>query len=197
MQNLNLRLYHETFGPISDRSARQILKMLGKSLRMAQMATLENFIYSLDLSHSDTRSLIDTLHAHTAEIPAYNVQKLEKGSLSLMVVSGVGLAMLLAEQGQARGLSKTFFRKLGKFLKKDYATETADHAIADLRNRGLGNDIVADEVKVVPDGKDIEVRVELKTAAKRTRHKRRAEPTARSVEAFVKAAAKASPDDDA
>ncbi|NQE64292.1 hypothetical protein [Caulobacter sp. RHG1] len=197
MQNLNLRLHHETFGPISDRSARQILKMLSKSLRMAQMTTLENFIYSLELSHSDTRSLIDTLHGHAAEIPAYNVQKLQKGSLELLVISGVGLVMLLAEHGQSRGLPKTFFRKLGKFLKKDYATETADHAITDLRNRGLGNDVVADDVEVVPDGKDIEVRVELKTAAKRTKHKRRTEPTAKSVDAFVKAAAKASPDDDA
>lgn len=157
MQRLHLHLRHETFADISDRSARQILKSLSKAVRAAQLSDARDFIFSLDLDYSLLRSMEDHLTSEAERIPAYYLERLEKGSLVLWAVVSAGPLAFLAKIGLDRiiddeDLRRDLLEKIQRHL-DTWHQGLLPKILGELRGRGLGSHIEVDDAKVETDGK--------------------------------------------
>jgi hypothetical protein len=147
MQHLYVHLQHDGIEYISDRSARQFLKNLGKAIRSAQVAELRDFISSLDLEYSQLQAMQDQVDNHAELFPAYYVEKLQKGSLTATVLVAMAFIGVFAQQIVVRviedpDLIVEIYEKLRSHIEGLLPWNVGDRIRSELEARGLGSHII-------------------------------------------------------
>lgn len=169
MQELRLTFRHEDFGLISDRSSRQILRQLSKSVRAAQLRELDSFIFQeLNLPYSQLRSLQDRLHNQAESSPAYFLERLEKGSLLLFAVASAALVGVLVKlitdtlSDDADGRREAL-QSLNRYVNTEWGTNVAKRVSEEVEVRGLGSHTIVERTDIIQGDQEVTLKVRLGT----------------------------------
>lgn len=95
MNEFHIRIYHPELQNLSDRTFRQILKRASALIREIQLAEVLNFIDEMELTQPQRQSLRDSVISSMETVPAYYVEKVERSSLTLVIVATAGAWWLL------------------------------------------------------------------------------------------------------
>jgi hypothetical protein len=191
MQQLYLHFSHEDFEFISDRSARQFLKAVGTSVKDAQVAELDIFIYSLDLEYRYLKSMQDLLRNQTQRLPAYYIDTLKKGSLIAWLVVAFAVVGVFSYETVLHVIEdeaerRKIFKSLKLFLDTQWTSRLTDSIIANLRERKFGNNIVVRDAKVATEDGKTTISFKLETEVEATERPRRADYTLEMIEAHIR-----------
>lgn len=95
MNEFRIEVYHPSLDILSDRSFRYILKRISRLVREIQLREVLDEIDSFDISDPEKQSLRDKLKFQIETLPAYYVEKVERGSLEVVVVATAAAYWLL------------------------------------------------------------------------------------------------------
>lgn len=169
MRPLRFVIRHKEMHLISDRSARRVLKTVGKAVRRAQVEELTRFVFKdLDLDYSRTRALADQINNQAELHPAFYLEKLKRGSLILAGVASVTLIGVLVRDLINRAVDDDADRqhvlsRLKDYLVRDWSRNVAKLVAADLKERGLGNHTAVSDCKIKSTEAETVLRMEFET----------------------------------
>lgn len=88
MKRILIVLIHDDIKYVSDRSLRDLLKQLSKTVRRAQLKEIERLIESVKLDQRQSQALLDFIKDQGETVPVYYLNKITKGSLEAAFVIG-------------------------------------------------------------------------------------------------------------
>lgn len=186
MKPIYLHFYHKNFEYLSDRSIRQFMKKVAKTVKDAQISQINTFIFSQELEYRYMRSLQDRVENHIQTASAYEVHKIKKGSLTAIFV--VGLVLLAATFDTIVTVvddieeRDRILKSLKKSLKGDWAWNSAQEIAGRLMGAEVGSHVVVDKISFREKNKKIDLDIELMTEVDPNDPPRKAEPTLEMIE---------------
>ncbi|AMK75450.1 MULTISPECIES: hypothetical protein [Methylomonas] len=102
MKEIKFKIYHPSIDIVSDRTFRSLLKTFSSLIREVQYQEVIYLINHSELLPSEKQSLRDRLKGPLNHIPAYYVEKIERGSIVIEVsVSAMALWLLKNTIGES------------------------------------------------------------------------------------------------
>ncbi|HEY4063000.1 MAG TPA: hypothetical protein VGM30_13935 [Puia sp.] len=162
---LYLRFYHPDIKYLSDRTFKELIKEFSKICRALISDEIDEFIEDLDIDYRAKQSLRDRVQKELPNYPSYYVEKLEKGSLEVLVLLPPVALWILSklfgpsvkdgykESGlheDIKQASSTTFNAISKHLVR--RPKILLQKITDrLKKRALGNRFNVKRIEIEPD----------------------------------------------
>ncbi|PHS68197.1 MAG: hypothetical protein COB23_09485 [Methylophaga sp.] len=168
MNNIKVVLYHPSLDVLSDRTFRSLLKKLSVLLRELQAREVYQLIESSPLDLNEKQSIRDRIKPDLNHLPAYYVEKIERGSLDISSLVS-GSALLLVSTVIAKVINdvldrKQFYKDFIDYLSSDRRKEVMEKNIdIVIDNWSLDRYLIGDIQKNVDDSGDMNVKILLKT----------------------------------
>jgi hypothetical protein len=133
LPDIHLNIIHNEIRNISDRTLQMLLKGLSKVLRLAQREEIDYLINIFEATEGQKQSLRDRMHKKITSAASYDLLRLEKGSIELVIaLTAVGVWLLQTTLGESI---------------KDAWTQTKAHKkIVDFLKSGDRNKRIADRI---------------------------------------------------
>lgn len=168
MNNLRIVLYHPTLDLVSDRTFRELLKKLSSLSREIQAQEALFLINSSFLEPSEKQSIRDRIRPDLDHIPAYYVEKIQKGSLEVTIsMTAFAIWLLQATVGKSieEAWKRTKFHQwLIDYLSSERRKDTIERNVdAVINNWSMDRFLVESVQKEIDENEDICVFVLLKT----------------------------------
>jgi len=125
MNNLRIRLYHQKLDLLSDRTFRALLKRLSALSREIQTQEVLHFVNNSRLLElREKQSINDRIKPSLNHIPSYYIEKIEKGSLEI-VLALTAFALWLLQQTVGETIKEAwkktqFHKELVDYLSSDF-----------------------------------------------------------------------------
>lgn len=169
MNNVLLQLYHPGLNVVSDRTFRELLKKLSALAREIQAQEVLHLIRSSELPGNLQQSLRDKLRPQLSHIPAYYVEDVSRGSVTIAIsLTAVGIWLLQTTVGETikeAWLQSEFHNRLLAYLtskgpkgRRKVIEKNIDLVLA---NWKLDNFLIRDVATKVDKKQDLRVRVNL------------------------------------
>lgn len=168
MNDLKLVIYHPSLDLISDRTIRFLLKKTSSLAREIQAHEVFYLINTSQLDASEKQSIRDRIRRDLNHIPAYYVEKIEKGSIELTItVTAFALWLLQTTVGQSLAdawKTTNFHKHLVKYLSRDLRRKTIETNVESAVNNWQIDRFIVERVrKEIDDDGNIVVTVFLST----------------------------------
>lgn len=177
-RNLYIRFYHPDISTISDRTLRRLLKGFSKICHGILRDEIERLILELELDSRQEQSLRDRTLNQLSNVPTFYVEKIEKGSLAVIVLlSTFSLWLLQATLGESvkrtfknSDLGKNSDRILLQLFNKlfSYAKKRSDHLseniVPSLQSKIIADRFIVERLDIQKSEDRIMIHVHLKTA---------------------------------
>ncbi|WP_316214137.1 hypothetical protein [Bradyrhizobium sp. SZCCHNR2032] len=162
MKQVSIVLIHDDTDYLSDRSLRDLLKQLSRTIRRTQLKEVERLLNSADLDKREVQSLLATLEQKGQTVPTYYLNSIKHGSLEAVFFIAAGYLGKLAgeivgkviddvvrqnklykhllkslDNHRQKSFAESLKEELGSFVAGRFAIE--DIAIAETKNSILVN----------------------------------------------------------
>lgn len=181
-RNLYIRFYHPDISTISDRTLRRLLKGFSKICRGILRDEIERLILELELDSRQVQSVRDRTLNQLSNVSTFYVEKIEKGSLEVIVLlSAFSVWLLQATLGESvkrafkgSDLGKNSDRILLQLFNKlfSYAKKRSDHLSENIvpslqsKMKIIADRFIVERLEIQKLEDRVMIHVHLKTAKK-------------------------------